>query len=134
MEILTCVAVGVLGYGAQISLTHGLRSAKAAPAIATSYLSVVWGLLAGYFLFHEVQSLPDRVFHKLEFQTHPVKFTIRLSSNGFTLRGCTCQACAHLSGMYLLRPLNCADSKVVVQEHHSFLTSGLCPEHKNFRY
>lgn len=49
------MAVGLLGYGAQISLTHGLRSAKAAPAIATSYLSVVWGVLAGYFLFHEVR-------------------------------------------------------------------------------
>jgi drug/metabolite transporter (DMT)-like permease len=54
-EILTCLLVGLLGYGAQISLTYGLRSAKAAPAIATSYLSVVWGVLAGYFLFDEVR-------------------------------------------------------------------------------
>ena len=53
-EIFTCLLVGLLGYGAQISLTYGLRSAKAAPAIATSYLSVVWGVLAGYFLFKEV--------------------------------------------------------------------------------
>ena len=53
-EIITCLLVGLLGYGAQISLTYGLRSAKAAPAIATSYLSVVWGVLAGYFLFKEV--------------------------------------------------------------------------------
>ena len=57
-ELLTCLAVGLLGYGAQISLTHGLRSAKAAPAIATSYLSVVWGVLAGFFIFHEVRCLP----------------------------------------------------------------------------
>ena len=54
-EILTCLLVGLLGYGAQISLTYGLRSAKAAPAIATSYLSVVWGVLAGYFVFDEVR-------------------------------------------------------------------------------
>ena len=54
-EILTCLLVGLLGYGAQISLTYGLRSAKAAPAIATSYLSVVWGVLAGYFVFKEVR-------------------------------------------------------------------------------
>ncbi len=54
-EIFVCLLVGLLGYGAQISLTYGLRSAKAAPAIATSYLSVVWGVLAGYFLFKEVR-------------------------------------------------------------------------------
>ena len=56
-EIFVCLLVGLLGYGAQISLTYGLRSAKAAPAIATSYLSVVWGVLAGYFLFKEVRPL-----------------------------------------------------------------------------
>ena len=56
-EIFTCLLVGLLGYGAQISLTYGLRSAKAAPAIATSYLSVVWGVLAGYFVFKEVCTL-----------------------------------------------------------------------------
>lgn len=38
----------------QITLTLGLRSAKAAPAIATSYLSVVWGILGSLFIFHEV--------------------------------------------------------------------------------
>ena len=53
-QIITCLGVGLLGYGAQITLTHGLRSAKAAPAIATSYLSVVWGILASLFIFHEV--------------------------------------------------------------------------------
>jgi hypothetical protein len=41
-------------YPLQITLTHGLRSAKAAPAIATSYLSVVWGILGSLFIFHEV--------------------------------------------------------------------------------
>lgn len=56
-QIVTCIGVGLLGYGAQITLTLGLRSAKAAPAIATSYLSVVWGILASLFIFHEVCSL-----------------------------------------------------------------------------
>ena len=60
-EILTCLAVGLLGYCAQITLTYGLRSAKAAPAIATSYLSVAWGVLAGYFVFSEVR-LQQTVF------------------------------------------------------------------------
>lgn len=41
----------------QITLTHGLRSAKAAPAIATSYLSVVWGILGSLFIFHEVRTV-----------------------------------------------------------------------------
>ena len=41
----------------QITLTHGLRSAKAAPAIATSYLSVVWGILGSLFIFHEVHTV-----------------------------------------------------------------------------
>lgn len=57
-QIVTCIGVGLLGYGAQITLTLGLRSAKAAPAIATSYLSVVWGILASLFIFHEVCPLP----------------------------------------------------------------------------
>jgi drug/metabolite transporter (DMT)-like permease len=52
-QIITCIIVGALGYGAQITLTYGLRSAKAAPAIATSYLSVVWGILGSLFIFHE---------------------------------------------------------------------------------
>lgn len=35
-------------------MTYALKFAKAAPAIAMSYLSVVWGLLGGFFFFHEV--------------------------------------------------------------------------------
>jgi EamA-like transporter family len=57
VQLITCVGVGLLGYGAQISLTYGLQKAKAAPAIATSYLSVVWGVGAGYFVFHETPAL-----------------------------------------------------------------------------
>lgn len=37
-------------------MTYALKFAKAAPAIAMSYLSVVWGLLGGYIFFHEVVS------------------------------------------------------------------------------
>jgi hypothetical protein len=32
----------------------GLRRMQAAPSAAISYLSVVWGALAGFFVFHEV--------------------------------------------------------------------------------
>jgi hypothetical protein len=49
----------------QITLTHGLRSAKAAPAIATSYLSVVWGILGSLFIFHEVCNAAHRHFAAL---------------------------------------------------------------------
>ena len=35
-------------------MTMGLRRMKAAPSAAISYLSVVWGALAGFFVFHEV--------------------------------------------------------------------------------
>ena len=35
-------------------MTIALKYCKAAPAIAMSYLSIVWGLLGGYFFFHEV--------------------------------------------------------------------------------
>lgn len=46
---------GLAGYGTQICMTYALKFAKAAPAIAMSYLSVVWGLLGGFFFFHEVR-------------------------------------------------------------------------------
>ena len=49
-----CCATGLAGYGTQICMTYALKYAKAAPAIAMSYLSVVWGLLGGYFFFQEV--------------------------------------------------------------------------------
>ena len=34
-------------------MTMGLRRMQAAPSAAISYLSVVWGALAGYFVFNE---------------------------------------------------------------------------------
>ena len=48
------LTTGVAGYGTQICMTYALKFAKAAPALAMSYLSVVWGLLGGFFFFHEV--------------------------------------------------------------------------------
>lgn len=45
--------IGLAGYGTQICMTIALQYCKAAQAIAMSYLSVVWGLLGGYFVFHE---------------------------------------------------------------------------------
>eukprot|EP00887_Chlorella_sp_A99_P000617 scaffold5.g617.t1 len=42
---------GVLGYANQVALTAALQRAKAAPAVAMGYLSVVWGLLADVIIF-----------------------------------------------------------------------------------
>ena len=52
--IALLLMTGVAGYGTQICMTYALKFAKAAPALAMSYLSVVWGLLGGFYLFHEV--------------------------------------------------------------------------------
>lgn len=52
-----CCMAGVAGYGTQICMTYALKYSKAAPALAMSYLSVVWGLLGGFFFFHEVTFL-----------------------------------------------------------------------------
>ena len=41
-------------------MTIALKYCKAAPAIAMSYLSIVWGLLGGYFFFHEVSHCRGR--------------------------------------------------------------------------
>lgn len=45
-------AAGVAGYGSQVTMTMALRRVKAAPATAMSYLSVVWGILAGLAIFN----------------------------------------------------------------------------------
>ena len=44
---------GSTGYGTQICMTYALQNSKAAPAIAMSYLSVVWSLLSGILVFKE---------------------------------------------------------------------------------
>lgn len=38
---------GLTGYASQVTMTMALRRAKAAPATAMSYLSVIWGMIAG---------------------------------------------------------------------------------------
>lgn len=53
-EWLLLLGVGLTGYGTQICMTFALQNCKAAPAIAMSYLSVVWSLLSGIFVFHEI--------------------------------------------------------------------------------
>ncbi|KAL4432832.1 hypothetical protein ABPG77_008158 [Micractinium sp. CCAP 211/92] len=45
------LAGGVLGYLYQLALTSGLQRARAAPAVAMSYLSVIWGMLADMTIF-----------------------------------------------------------------------------------
>lgn len=47
---------GSCAYGAQVTLTAALRLVEASPATAMSYLTVVWGLILGYFFFSEVRS------------------------------------------------------------------------------
>lgn len=42
---------GLLGYGNQVALTAGLQRAKAAPAVAMGYLSVIWGAAADVLIF-----------------------------------------------------------------------------------
>ncbi len=46
---------GFCSYGSQFCMTFALRYAKAAPALAMSYISIVATLLYGYFIFAEVQ-------------------------------------------------------------------------------
>ena len=45
---------GLCAYCGQFSLTTALKLVEAAPATATSYLAVVWGLGLGYLVFKEV--------------------------------------------------------------------------------
>jgi len=53
-EWLLLLLVGLMGYGTQICMTFALQNCKAAPAIAMSYLSVVWSILSGILIFHEI--------------------------------------------------------------------------------
>merc|ERR1712130_936182 len=54
LEWLLLLGVGLTGYGTQICMTFALQNCKAASAIAMSYLSIVWSLLSGIFIFHEI--------------------------------------------------------------------------------
>ena len=47
---------GCTAYGSQMSQTIALKMVEASLATAMSYLSVVWGMLTGYFIFTEVCS------------------------------------------------------------------------------
>jgi drug/metabolite transporter (DMT)-like permease len=44
----------VTSYGSQFCMTNALRHARAAPALAMSYISIVLTITYGYFLFEEV--------------------------------------------------------------------------------
>ncbi|KAL4458074.1 hypothetical protein ABPG75_012939 [Micractinium tetrahymenae] len=45
------LAGGLLGYLYQLALTGGLQRARAAPAVAMSYLSILWSMLADIWVF-----------------------------------------------------------------------------------
>jgi drug/metabolite transporter (DMT)-like permease len=48
---------GCFAYGGGVALTAALRLVEASSATAMSYLTVVWGLILGYFFFSEVMCL-----------------------------------------------------------------------------
>ena len=45
------------GYLTQLTITSGLKRVPATLGTAASYLTVVWGMGLGYFVFHEVPTL-----------------------------------------------------------------------------
>ncbi len=45
--MVSLCGAGLSAYVFQLLMTMGLRRVKAAPAAATAYLTVVWGLAAG---------------------------------------------------------------------------------------
>ena len=49
-----CVRAGLTSYGSQFCMTNALRYARAAPALAMSYISVVLTIIYGYYIFDEV--------------------------------------------------------------------------------
>ncbi|KAL3152754.1 hypothetical protein ABBQ38_012341 [Trebouxia sp. C0009 RCD-2024] len=58
-QVLTLLATGLCAYGGQVCLTSALRLVEASPATAMSYLTVVWGLILGFFIFQEVPGVWD---------------------------------------------------------------------------
>ncbi|DBB16082.1 hypothetical protein WJX82_007470 [Trebouxia sp. C0006] len=56
-QVVMLLLTGSFAYGAQVTLTAALRLVEASPATAMSYLTVVWGLVLGYFFFSEVPGL-----------------------------------------------------------------------------
>ncbi|BDA45883.1 probable pseudopaline exporter CntI [Coccomyxa sp. Obi] len=56
-EWVLLVGVGVTSYGSQFCMTNALRHARAAPALAMSYISIVLTITYGYFLFNEVPTV-----------------------------------------------------------------------------
>lgn len=56
-QIAFLAGTGLSAYIFQCCMTMGLRRVRAAPAAAIAYLSVVWGILAGIFIFREVPTL-----------------------------------------------------------------------------
>ncbi|DBA97021.1 TPA: hypothetical protein ACH3X3_012902 [Trebouxia sp. C0006] len=57
LEFLLLLLTGCAAYGSQMSHTIALKMVEASLATAMSYMSVVWGMLSGYLVFHEVSSI-----------------------------------------------------------------------------
>lgn len=54
---LLLVAVGMLGFGNQYLITAALKLSSAAPAVAMSYVAVLWSILADLVIFHDAPGL-----------------------------------------------------------------------------
>lgn len=59
MHMVKCA--GCAAYGSQMSQTIALKMVEASLATSMSYLSVVWGMLSGYVVFHEVCCLVAQI-------------------------------------------------------------------------
>ena len=54
---MTCRAyAGLTSYGSQFCMTNALRYARAAPALAMSYISIVLTIIYGFYIFDEVRA------------------------------------------------------------------------------
>lgn len=51
--LLLLLATGLFAFGNQMTLTHGLRYAKASSCTALSYLSILWAEIASILLWNE---------------------------------------------------------------------------------
>lgn len=51
--LLLLIATGLFAFGNQMTMTHGLRYAKASTCTALSYLSIVWAEIASIALWNE---------------------------------------------------------------------------------
>ena len=85
---------GVTSYGSQFCMTCALRYARAAPALAMSYISVVLTIIYGYFIFHEVRAWPilSLCILRQVFSTHfPTEMPVACNTGQHAVSGVYCE-------------------------------------------